>query len=72
MANTNSAKKLVENIEDAVQMTDVKNNEEPQPALIPEPVQGPAPTSEPVHTLEQKINKVEDYLFELIFPRVIF
>ena len=67
MANTNTAKKSVENVEEAVRMTVVKNpspndavrrEEEPQPAPVPEPA--PAPVPEPELTLEQKINKVED------------
>ena len=53
-----TAKKAETPVEEAVQMTVVKNNEEPQPAPIPEPA--PAPTPEPELTLEQKINKVED------------
>jgi hypothetical protein len=56
MANTNTAKKSVENVEEAVQMTVVKNQEEPQTVPVPEP----APALEPELTLEQKINKVED------------
>jgi hypothetical protein len=60
MANTNAVKKSVENIEEAVQMTVLKNQEEPQPSPIPEPAQAPAPAPEPELTLEQKINKVED------------
>ena len=60
MANTNTAKKSVENVEEAVQMTVVKNNEEPQPAPVPDPAPALAPVPEPELTLEQKINKVED------------
>ena len=60
MANTNTAKKAVENNEEAVQMTVVKNQEEPQVASAPVPEPAPAPAPEPELTLEQKINKVED------------
>jgi hypothetical protein len=60
MANTNTAKKSVENIEEAVQMTVVKNQEEPQVTTTPLPEPAPVPAPEPELTLEQKINKVED------------
>jgi hypothetical protein len=60
MANTNTAKKSVENVEEAVQMTLVKNNEELHPATVLEPAQALALAPEPELTLEQKINKVED------------
>jgi len=60
MANTSTAKKAENPVEEAVQMTVVKNNEEPRPAPIPDPAPAPAPAPEPELTLEQKINKVED------------
>lgn len=58
MANTSTAKKAENPVEETVQMTVVKNQEEPQATVVPEPA--PVPVPEPELTLEQKINKVED------------